>query len=393
MFDGRNGLSSTTLDRINDSIESATGLPNNAYTNPEFFELEREYLFSTTWTCIGQACTIPNPGDARPVSFVGMPFLMVRDKQGLVRVFHNVCSHRGNQLVRETCRLIEVIRCPYHSWTYGLDGQLRGTPHIGGPGKHDIEGFDRKSNGLKPVRSAVWMDLVFVNVSETAPSFDQHIAKLEERLFDLASAEDFARLRPAVSHGVLELELGANWKLCLENNLESYHLPWVHPDLNSYSKLEDHYHFYGGDLFAGQGTKAYDLAKGNGVSPPLFPGWPGTLAEYPTLFPNVFLGAQCDHMWSIVIEPIAHNRTRERLQIYYLDHGADNDSYEGSRKAQLEAWTKVFNEDIGVVEGMQRGRQSPGFSGGVFSPAMDKPTHHFNKWVANTLSGTFDSEG
>ena len=380
------GLDSTTLERINSSIELATGLPNQAYTSPEFFELERERLFTKTWTCVGQACTIPEPGDVRPIDFLGIPLIMVRTKEGAVRVFHNVCSHRGNQLVREACRVKGVVRCPYHSWTYDLDGNLRGTPHIGGPGKHEVEGFDRNSKGLKSVRSAVWMDLIFVNVSETAPSFEAHIAPLERRLFRLASAEDYARLQPAASHGALELELEANWKLCLENNLESYHLPWVHPDLNSYSKLEDHFHFEGGDLFAGQGTNVYDLDNGLGTPFPLFPEWPGKLAEYPTLFPNVFLGAQCDHAWSMVIEPVTYNRTRERLQIYYRDEAAVSGQYESARKAQLEAWTKVFNEDIGVVEGMQRGRQSPAFDGGVFSPVMDKPTHHFSKWLANTLS-------
>lgn len=378
----RVGLDETTLSRVNQPTESASGLPNHAYTDAAFFELERETLFANTWTCIGQACTVLNAGDVRPIGFLGVPLLMVRSPSGAVRVFHNVCSHRGNELVWEACTLRGGIRCPYHAWTYGFDGKLKGTPHIGGPGEHEVEGFDRAQHGLRPVRSAVWMDLVFVNISGTAPDFDTHIAPLQQKLYAFGKPKDYDRLRPAGSHGVLQLQLDANWKLCLENNLESYHLPWVHPDLNSYSKLEDHYHFYGDELYAGQGSNVYDFSRGSNTSFPLFPGWPDKVAEYPTLFPNAFIGIHCDHFWTIVIEPVAHNRTHERLQLYYLGEGADDPAFEQSREANLKGWTKVFNEDVGVVQGMQRGRKSPAFEGGVFSQVMDKPTHHFNKWVA-----------
>ncbi len=381
------GIDPNVVERINDSTASASGLPNRAYTSVEFFELERERLFATTWTCLGHACRVRNAGDILPVSLLGIPLIMLRNAPGEIRVFHNVCSHRGNELVWEACHVKGLIRCPYHSWTYDLDGELRGTPHVGGPGNHEVEGFDKGANGLHPVRTAVWMDLVFVNLAETAPPFEEHIAPLVKRLSRFGTAADFTRLRPAATHGRLELELEANWKLCLENNLESYHLPWVHPDLNSYSRLEDHYHFYGGDLYAGQGSNVYDLNRGSNTGFPLFPEWPDKVAEYPTLFPNVFVGVQRDHLWSMVINPVAHDRTVEQLQIYYLDEGADSDLYESSRKGQLEAWTKVFSEDVGVVEGMQRGRRSPAFAGGVLTPVMDKPTRHFSKWVANTLTG------
>ena len=100
------------------------------------------------------------------------------------------------------------------------------------------------------------------------------------------------------------------------------------------------------------------------------------------MFPNAFIGIHCDHFWTIVIEPVAHDRTHERLQLYYLGEGADDPAFEQSRAENLKFWTKVFNEDLGVVQGMQRGRKSPAFEGGVFSQVMDKPTHHFNKWVA-----------
>ena len=379
-------LDVATVAKVNGPTESATGLPNHAYTDPAFFELEREKLFSTTWSCVGQACTVPSPGDARPIGFLGIPLLMIRNGEGEIRVFHNVCSHRGNELVWEACSAKGVLRCPYHSWTYDFDGNLRGTPHVGGPGKHELEGFERERHGLRVVRSVVWMDLVFVNLSGTAVDFDEHIAPLESRLFEFSSADEYAHLKPAKTHGSLEMNLQANWKLCIENNLESYHLPWVHPDLNAISKLEDHYHFYGDELFAGQGSNVYDSRRGTNRPFPVAPGWPDKIAEYPTLFPNAFIGIHCDQFWTMVIEPLSHDRTRERLQLYYRDDSAADDEFEASREANLKGWTKVFNEDIGVVQGMQRGRRSPAFEGGAFSSVMDKPTHHFAKWVANRLA-------
>ena len=379
-------LSRDEITTINQPIGNASGLPNRAYTSKEFFELERDALFSNNWTCIGHACSMAQAGDVLPIDLMGIPLVALRNTKDEIKVFHNVCSHRGNQLVWEACSGKKVITCPYHAWSYDLKGNLVGTPHIGGYGKHQAEGFDKAKHGLCEVRSFVWMDLVFINLAENQPDFDEYIRPLEERVFTLAAREEFERLKPATSHGTLELNLSSNWKLCIENNLESYHLPWVHPDLNSISKLEDHYHFYIDDLCAGQGSETYDPDRDGLVEFPKYTNWCDRKAEYPTLFPNVFLGFQYDHFWSIVIEPIAPNRTREKLQLYYLSDGAQRDEYEPTRKSQLESWTKVFNEDVGVVEGMHRGRGSPAFNGGVFSPEMDKPTHFFHKWVARKMA-------
>ena len=381
------GLPSELVEHINRPTIRAAGLPNEAYTSEAFLMLERERLFNPTWTCIGHACTVPAPGDVRPVDFLGQPMLLVRDRDGEVRVFHNVCSHRGNQLVREPCRFPARIRCPYHAWTYGLDGRLEGTPHIGGPGRHENESFDRGAHGLKAIRAAVWMDLVFVNLSGDAPPFERHIEPLGSRLHALTGRDQYERMRPAATHGRFELEFDGNWKLVIENNLESYHLPFVHPDLNARSRLEDHYHFYGGDLFAGQGSNLYQPGAGdNAAAFHRFEGWPDRVSEYPTLFPNVFIGVHYDHVWSLMLYPLAPDRTREYWQVYYVGDTADDPSHDAARETSMEGWRNIFIEDMGVVEGMQRGRSSPAFRGGVFSGVMDEPTHHFHKWVANRLA-------
>ena len=381
------GLNPELVERINRATVDASGLPNDAYTSWESLALERDRLFSPTWTCIGHGCTIPAPGDARPLELLGQPLLMVRDEAGAVRVFHNVCSHRGNQLVREPCRLRARIRCPYHAWTYALDGELLGTPHIGGPGQHDNDTLDRRVHGLKTIRAAVWLDLIFVNLSGDAPAFEQHIAPLAERVYGLSDRTQIERMRPAASHGSFELEFAGNWKLVVENNLESYHLPFVHPDLNRRSRLEDHYHYYGGELFAGQGSNRYQPSAGEAAAGfHRFERWPERVSEYPTVFPNVLLGVHYDHIWSIVLFPLAPGRTREYWQIYYVGETADDPTHDAARAVTQEAWRNVFGEDQGVVEGMQRGRGSPAFVGGVFSGVMDEPTHYFHKWVANRLA-------
>jgi choline monooxygenase len=367
----------------------ARGLPNEAYTDAAFLARERDTLFARTWTCVGFVSDLEPGGYARPVDLVGLPLLITRDARDAVRVFHNVCSHRGHKLVSEPCPAGGMMSCPYHAWSYALDGRLEATPHIGGPGVHELEGFDRARHGLKPVRSEVWLGMVFVNLSGDAPPFDQHIQPLAERWEAFYGAFGPYDLRPAATGGALRIEILANWKLAVENYCESYHLPQIHPALNRYSRLEDHYHIMIGDDFAGQGTTVYDLAGDAGISLPRFEDWPEDRlqhAEYVSVYPNVLLGLQADHLFALILHPIAPDRTVEDLRIFYVGDEAIGTEYADARKATQESWRVVFAEDVGVVEGMQQGRCSPGFDGGVFSPVMDTPTHHFHRWAANSLA-------
>lgn len=377
-----------TLDRIDRPITEATGLPNKAYTDPQHFAFERDQVIGQTWFCLGFANDLPNKGDAQPISMMGLPLLIVRDQDMQIRVFHNVCSHRGHKLLAEACRLKGAIRCPYHSWTYGLNGQLRGTPHIGGVNQHQIEGFDRSLHGLREVRSELWLDLIFVNLSGEAPSLAEHLSELTKRWQAFCGQDGFTQLRPAATYGRLQLEARANYKLLIENNNESYHLPWVHPALNSYSKIEDHYPIYGDD-YAGQGTYVYDLAGTAGIDVPGFKHWPQDKtkhAEYVSLYPNVLLGIHIDQFWAIRIDPLAPDHTRETMQLYLVGAAADELEFDADRQKILESWRTVFLEDVSAVEGMQQGRQSPAFTGGVFSPVMDTPTHHFHLWTARRIA-------
>ena len=142
--------------------------------------------------------------------------------------------------------------------------------------------------------------------------FERHIAGLADRLHALADPSQYGRMHPAATRGSLQIDFYGNWKLVVENNLESYHLPFVHRDLNACSRIEDHYHFYGDDLFAGQGSNLYrPIAGGNADTFHRFEGWPEGLSEYPTLVPNVFIGVHSDHVWTLVLHPLSATRTRE----------------------------------------------------------------------------------
>ena len=131
------------LDVVNNSIEKAHGLPNECYTNKDYTLIERKKLFEDKWIVIGVASSLPNIGDAKPIDLLGMPILIVRTKNNQIKVFHNICSHRGVKLVREPGKIKNLIRCPYHSWSYDLEGQLKATPHIGGMNIHQSPKFQK----------------------------------------------------------------------------------------------------------------------------------------------------------------------------------------------------------------------------------------------------------
>ena len=162
-------------------------------------------------------------------------------------------------------------------------------------------------------------------------------------------------------------------------------MPWVHPGLNSYSRLEDHYHIQEVNKFSGQGTLVYQQLKG--PEDAVFPDFKGlsdkwdTGAEYVSFYPNVLIGAQRDHCFSIVLQPNSNTSTTEHIHLFY----AQPDTSEDMRTRNAHLWKTVFEEDIFVVEGMQRGRHLPLFDGGRFSPAMDGPTHNFHDWVAGKI--------
>ena len=381
------------LDSVSEPIEKAHGLPNECYLNGSYTEIERKKIFEDKWVVIGTASSVLKSGDAKPFDLLGIPLIILRDKENKIRVFHNVCSHRGYKLLQEPCNLKNVLRCPYHSWSYDFKGNLVATPHLGGMNKHNNKNFDNKKSGLKEIRSYIWLDLIIVNISNNEIPFEDYIRPLENRWSEFWTIEDQKMIYHANDYGHFILEAKCNWKFAIENYCESYHLPWVHPGLNAYSKIDDHYHIQGlPNRFAGQGTVVYSPRFEGEIEFPTFPGWAKEkemYAEYVALFPNVMIGIHKDHYYAYWLEPISHNYTKEHMEIYYVGkEAATSDEYKDLRKQNYDMWHSIQSEDLNIIEGMQEGRNSPSYNGGNFSPVMDNPTHHFNKWVAKNLTET-----
>lgn len=374
----------TKLDSVLQSVEKARGLSNAHYVDPAMWETERQTVLFENWAGIGFGKDIPEAGDAMPIDFVGVPLLMVRDKDGEINVYENICRHRGMILVSEKKKVGNVIRCPYHSWCYSHKGDLITTPHVGGAGVNTHDAIERDKLGLNRVRSYVWRDVVFVNISRTAPEFEDYAKDIMERWKEFDQPN---------FHGgdtsSFKLDVKTNWKLAVENYCESYHLPWVHPGLNSYSRLEDHYNIEVQGAYSGQGSWVYRQLQGDNAEKfsdykALSDKW-DTGAEYVALYPNVLLGVHRDHSFAIVLEPKAMNQTVEHIELYYANPPSDEPEKSDLRAKNAELWKTVFEEDIFVVEGMQAGRHAPEFDGGKFSPVMDSPTHCFHHWVASNI--------
>jgi choline monooxygenase len=377
----------TSLQSVIKDVADANGLPNEHYIDQKTFDEEKTSVLFRNWSGIGFGKDVPDMGDVKPVDFIGMPLLIVRDKDGSIGVFQNTCRHRGMILVSQAKNIQGAIRCPYHSWCYALNGDLRSTPHIGGPGHNIHESIDQNELGLIQIRSYVWKDIIFVNIDGTAPEFEIANAHL------LARWNEFDQpMQHGGSASSFELEVQSNWKLAVENYCESYHLPWIHPGLNSYSRLEDHYNIEERGLYSGQGSLVYQqVTDDNGAKLSNFENlsdkW-SEGSEYVSLFPNVLLGIHKDHFIAVILEPVSFEKTIEHVELYYVpdrDQEIGNESAQELRRKNCTLWKVIFEEDIFVVEGMQKGRHGVLFDGGKFSPVMDGPTHNFHHWVATHI--------
>ena len=374
----------TNLDSVLTSIHQAKGLPNDHYISDAVFEEEKIAVLFDNWSAIGFGKDIPKEGDAKPINFVDMPLLMVRDKYGEINVFQNTCRHRGMILVEEPTNITGMIRCPYHSWSYSLNGDLCATPMVGGTGIHTHEAINHDELGLFKIRSAVWQDIVFVNISNNAQEFRDYASKTIER---------WSEFEKPLYHGgnssSFTLNLNTNWKLAVENYCESYHLPWIHPELNTTSSIKDHYHIEEPGHYSGQGSHVYNQMKSE--SGDVFPDFESlskkwdTTSEYIALYPNVLLGVHRDHFFSIIIQPISSEKSIEHISIYYAKKPDEIPQLKNLIDTNAHFWKEVFLEDVGVVEGMQRGRKGLMFDGGKFSPVMDSATHCFHQWVAQLI--------
>jgi choline monooxygenase len=374
-------LGGDVLDRLGRPAADGSCLPNAAYVSDRFYRLECETLFRKTWVFAGFGHRIPRAGDAIPVAVADQPLILVRGRDGAVRAFHNVCRHRGAQLLLEPQSGLRQFTCPNHAWGYDLDGHLRARPHFHGGGRPDRIRADCHRADLVGVRCATWQDWVFVNLDGAAPPLETYLEPLTSRL----EGYDFSVL----GHGAtLEFELAANWKLALENFIEPYHVFACHPWLHSFVPMEQREPpaFDRHLLYCGYDFEATDPARGEGL--PYFPGLTEAKrrrGDWFVLFPNFAFEVFPDQVDVFVVSPLGPGRVREEIALYFVGEGATAPAFGEGRQRVIDNWRALNEEDIGIVERMQAGRRSDGFDGGVLSPYWDPVLQHFARLVFDAV--------
>ncbi len=340
-------------------------LPQASYTSPEVLAWEREHFFANTWVCAGRAADLATPGDRRAVRIGDDAVLFVRGDDGVLRGFFNTCRHRGHELL--PCGASahrNAIHCPYHAWTYGLDGELRATPRFDAPA-----GFDTADYGLVPVRCEEWHGWLMVNVSGDAPPLAEHVGALET----LIAPYECERLVVGASH---EYGLHANWKLPLENYHECYHCPAIHPELCVVSPPTsgDNYdlpgHFIGGTMDLEPHAETMSMTGASGGV--MLRGLDGALRRqvvYVGLFPNLLLSLHPDYVMTHRIEPRTANESSIECQWLFAPEAVERDGFDPSYA--VDFWDVTNRQDWHACEGVQRGVESRGYRPGPFSEAED----------------------
>ena len=346
----------------------ANGLPAMAYTDEEFWLRECETVFADNWVFVGFAHELKNLGDVLPISVAGKPILLVKNRNGNIVAFHNVCRHRCLKLVNKPKNVGKLIRCPYHSWTYDLDGSLIASPHFGGTNNHKPSGFVPSNNGLEPVRIKVWHDWIFINLSKKAPQFEKYAATLIKQL-------EGVNLEKVYPVATLEFgEIFTNWKFLIENFIEPYHVQFVHQKTTS-QPLKDHYTIVDGMCYgSGVNLSKEDASSGNlSVS-----------SRYLSLFPNFIVGTYFPGQLGVYLnQPIGSGRTNQK-RIIYTTEGHDLTKAEIENQKNL--WWKVHKEDHEICERLQLGRASPvSIQGGLLSPHWEKSVRAFQKIVVKSV--------
>lgn len=351
-------------------------LPRAAYVDAAVWEREQERIFSTSWVCVGRAADVGEPsGSYRLVDLQGEWVLIVRGTDAGLRAFVNVCRHRGAQLVDSTDPGVAhgcfgaFLRCPYHHWTYAVDGSLRGAPHL------DRAELDPDAVALLALELAEWGGFVFVRQHGGGPSLADELGPLVGRLANYPLAELVVGAR-------LRYEVAANWKVVAENYNECYHCGPVHPEL---CDLVPSFRQGGGDdLDWERGiphrTGAYTFTTTGTTTRQPFPGLsPDELVNHKgeLVYPNLFVSLSCDHVAAFVLRPTAADRTV--IDCEFLFHPTEVARAAFDPSDAVEFWDVVNRQDWAICERVQRGMTSRHFTEGLFAP-MEDPSLDIRRW-------------
>ena len=375
------------LEALYRPIGEAYGLPGAVY-GQAFYELENRYVFPRGWAAVGVGGEIPDPGDAVPVMLGDWPLILLRNQEGRINVFHNVCRHRGMRVLPALCRGRKALKCPWHSWTYDLDGKRIATPDIGGPGVDRATGVARGIDGLVAARVALWHDFIFVNIGGNAPPFEEYRRPID----DLFADYELSNLRYA---GVWECIYDGNWKVSMEGAVEDYHARWGHPQLwRDTVSVEDHVRNYG-HVYAAVVSEVImredveDKRIYNRALPTL--SKPGVAANgrayVANLFPTGIVTVAPDHVLFVLFTPDGWDRTRIVFYYYFAGEAAIDPAYEDSRRAIKDEWELIGRQDddyVRYVHANTKMRDEIGMRP-CFSSYWEGAVQHFQKMVVETI--------
>jgi Rieske 2Fe-2S family protein len=341
--------------------EEARTLPARHYTDPELFARELRAVHHDMWLHAGRAESLDAPGSYFRVRFAGVEVIVLRDERGAVAAFHNTCRHRGTLLCNEESgRLAGSIQCPYHAWTYGLDGRLRSAPHM-----DKVVGFRLEDHGLGRAATAEWDGHVFVSLAPRPLAFDEHLAGLDRKF----ASWGMGALRRAERR---VYQLKANWKLVIQNYSECLHCPIVHPLLNQQS------HYMSGDneaprptwiggrmdLREGVATLSRDGQTRRAVLPGLSQGERRCVYYY-ALLPNLLLNLHPDYMVTFQIWPLAVDRTDVVCEWHFHADELRRPGFDASDA--VDFWDLTNRQDWELTERAQEGISSLGYRPGPYS--------------------------
>ena len=366
------------LEATRKPFESARTLPGEAYTSDGVFRLELAEIFGRMWLCIGREADVPKPGDFFTHEIGAERLLVVRGGDGAVRAFFNVCRHRGSRIVDAAHgEGLERLRCPYHSWTYALDGRLGHAPRMAAD-------FDRTEFPLLQARLETFAGFLFVNLDERAEPLERYLADLPDlRRYRMA---ELLRGRRA------EYEIAANWKFVCENYSECYHCPGVHPQLFRISDylapglrvLEAGGCFNGGAMALRDGFATMSMSGRSSL--PQIPGLPADdhrKVFYYLVYPNLLLSPHPDYVLTHTIWPLAPGRSRIVCEWLFTREAVAMPGFDPSDV--VEFWDLTNRQDWGLCERAQAGAASRGYRPGPYQPSEDC-VHTFDRWYADRLA-------
>ncbi len=335
-------------------LEHALALSARFYTDTRAPALDASAVFARSWQLVCHQSQLSDVGDHVVTSIAGLPLLIVRSDEASIRAFHNVCRHRAGPIASCNGRGATALRCRYHGWTYGLDGVLRGAPEMG-----RTPDFDPADIRLPEVRVQVWQGLVLVATGE-APPFDEFVAGIDARLGPDRALDGYE------FHHRASWEVACNWKVYVDNYLEGYHVPHIHPGLNSVLDYRSYitetatwYSFQFSPLESGA-----DL-YGSGE------------ALYYFLYPNAMLNILPGRLQTNRVLPLGVDRCRVEFDFYYApDSGAEA----LARRANDIAFSdEVQDEDVTICQDVQRGLASGSYEAGRLNPLRENAVHHFHE--------------